>query len=307
MDTHALGIIVGGIIPAFVFGGFGVMQKQCMRAGLRIGAFFIVLGVTVAGCGLGVQALVPGGIPTLKAAFFAVGYALLWSLGIGLILLAVSRFRASISQLVPLYNSATLVTVIVSLWLLAEWKEVGVVPLLFGAAAIVGGAVLGTFATREAVHEPDAESISPLRRRRRALLVGGLLPALVLGFTGPLMKSSIRAGMGTGEFLVLFGATLTVVGVASQAVTGGGKPSPAAVMMGMVTGVLWSTGTGMTLTALGVMGASISQLNPLYNMNTLVVVLLGLWIFKEHRDVRPLPLVLGAALTVAGAALVAGA
>ena len=103
MDAHSTGIIIGGIVPAFVFGGYGVMQKQCMRAGLRIGMFLIVLGITVACIGLAVSALIPGNVPTLKSAGFAVGYALLWSLSISLILLAVSRFSASISQLAPLY------------------------------------------------------------------------------------------------------------------------------------------------------------------------------------------------------------
>jgi hypothetical protein len=62
-------------------------------------------------------------------------------------------------------------------------------------------------------------------------------------------------------------------------------------------------GTGREITT----WTSISQLTPLFNMNTLVVVLLGLWLFKEHRHVRPAPLVIGAALVILGAVLVARA
>ena len=61
------------------------------------------------------------------------------------------------------------------------------------------------------------------------------------------------------------------------------------------------------VTAMGRFDANISQLTPLFNMNTLVVVLLGLWIFKEHQHVRPLPLLLGAGMVVLGAVLVARA
>jgi hypothetical protein len=46
MEHPMAGIVLGGIIPAFVFGGYGLMQKQCMRAGLGIEAFFLVLGLT---------------------------------------------------------------------------------------------------------------------------------------------------------------------------------------------------------------------------------------------------------------------
>ena len=127
---------------------------------------------------------------------------------------------------------------------------------------------------------------------------------MVLGLTGPLMKSAIRAGIGVGEFLVLFGITLAIVGALSRIRTGAGKTSRGAVITGIVTGILWSLGTGLNLVALGRFDANISQLTPLFNMNTLVVVLLGLWIYKEHQMVRPLPLVLGAGMVVFGAVFV---
>ena len=49
MNHSTAGIVPGGIIPAFVLGGYGVMQEQCMRAGLGVAGFFLVLGGTVAG------------------------------------------------------------------------------------------------------------------------------------------------------------------------------------------------------------------------------------------------------------------
>ena len=156
MNQSAAGIVIGGIIPAFVFGGYGVMQKQCMRAGLGLAGFFLVLGATAAGGGLAIRAWASGGVPPLGAALSAAGFALLWSLGIGLILLAVDRFGAGISQLAPLYNSCTLITVLLGLWLFAEWKEVSALPLLLGAAAIVAGAVIVTRAAKEPPRDPDA-------------------------------------------------------------------------------------------------------------------------------------------------------
>ena len=307
MNDSMAGIVIGGIIPAFVFGGYGVMQKQCMRAGLGVAGFFLVLGGSVTACALAICAWAPGGVPPLDAALSAIGFALFWSLGIGLILLAVDRFGASISQLAPLYNSATLITVLLGLWLFAEWREVGALPLLLGAVAIVAGAVIVTRASKEP--PPGTNSAGPpsRTRRRQALLIGGLVPAMVLGVTGPLMKNAMRGGLGTGEFLVVFGVTLVGVGLACRPWRNGRMIPRAAVMTGVVTGVMWTLGTALTLVALGRLGASISQITPLFNMNTLVVVLLGLWLFKEHRLVRPAPLVIGAALVILGAVLVARA
>lgn len=307
MDHATAGIVLGGILPAFVFGGYGVLQKQCMRAGLGVAGFFLVLGMTAAAGGLVLRAWAPGGLPPLGATLSAAGFALFWSLGIGLILLAVDRYGASISQLAPLYNSATLITVLLGLWLFAEWKEVSALPLLLGAAAIVSGAVIVTRAAKESPHDPDGAGASIRLMHRQALLIGGLLPAVVLGVTGPLMKNAMRGGLGTGEFLIVFGVTLAAVGLACRPWRNGRRIPRVAVATGIGTGALWTLGTALTLVALGPLRASISQLTPLFNMNTLVVVLLGLWLFQEHRQVRPAPLVMGAALVILGAVLVARA
>ena len=281
MDHAAAGIVLGGINPAFVFGGYGVMQKRCMRSGLGVAGFFLVLGATAA------------------------GFALLWSLAIGLILLAVGRFGASISQLAPLHNSATLITVLLGLWLFSEWKEGSVFPLLVSAMAIVAGAVVAMRAAKELRHEQNRIGTYACSRQRQAILIGGLLPAP--GFTGPLMKNAMLGGLGIGELLIVFGITLAGVGPACRPWRGGRRIPRAAVVTGIGTGALWTLGTALNLVALGSLGASISQLTPLLNMNTLLVVLLGLWLFKEHRQVRPAPLVIGAVLVILGAVLVARA
>jgi transporter family protein len=51
----------------------------------------------------------------------------------------------------------------------------------------------------------------------------------------------------------------------------------------------------------------IAKLTPLYNMNTLIVVLLALWIFAEWKEVKVLQLLIGAVLIVMGGVLVARA
>jgi uncharacterized membrane protein len=97
------------------------------------------------------------------------------------------------------------------------------------------------------------------------------------------------------------------VGLLCCLLTGRNAVTPAAGLSGIATGLVWSLGTGLVLLALGRFGASVSQLAPLYNTNTLVVVLLGMLIFSEWKQVHPVPLVIGAGLIVLGAALVARA
>jgi len=122
-----------------------------------------------------------------------------------------------------------------------------------------------------------------------------------------MMKCSVLAGAGTGEFLVLFGITLAAIGAVCRIRSHDGVIPRAAVLTGIATGVLWSLGTGLNLVALGRLGASISQITPLFNMNTLVVVLVGLWVFREHQQVHPAPLLVGAVAIIVGAVLVATA
>ena len=320
MNAHLSGLIIGGLIPSFIFGVFGFMQKVCMRLGMGIGPFFVVVGGTVALVGLCCSWFIAGCAVTIIGGIHAVAFGLLWSLGISLILLAVSRFGANISQLAPLYNTNTLITVVLGLLFFAEWKEVQTALLLAGTMLIVVGTVIvapsvrepndARFFVRTTSNSPTA-SKAPNQGLMNILtapvIIGGLVPALVLGVSGILMKTSMNAGLGIGAFLVLAGGTMAVFGLVYCLSSGKRAIDLAAGFSGFATGVLWSVGTGMVLLALGRFGVSVSHIAPLYNMNTLVVVLLGLLIFSEWKHVRPVPLLIGAILIIIGAALVSRA
>jgi len=142
MNSPIAGIIIGGVIPALVFGVFGVLQKVCLRAGLGIGPFFVTMGGTVALVGLLCCLLTGRNTVTAAAGLSGIGTGLVWSLGTGLVLLALGRFGASVSQLAPLYNTNTLVVVLLGMFIFSEWKQVHPVPLVIGAGLIVLGAAL---------------------------------------------------------------------------------------------------------------------------------------------------------------------
>lgn len=136
-----------------------------------------------------------------------------------------------------------------------------------------------------------------------AIVLGGIVPAIMLGVAGIFQKFSTSAGIGTGPFLIGVGVTTVIVGgvflfVEKQAVV-----TAQSAGFTLLYGLVWATATGFVAISLSRYGAQISQLVPLYNMNTLVAVILGLVIFAEWRNVDAWKLLAAAVLIVAGGVL----
>lgn len=136
-----------------------------------------------------------------------------------------------------------------------------------------------------------------------AILLGGVLPALLLGLTGVFQKLSANARIGTGPFLIGVGITTVIVGgvflLLERDATFGQKSALYTVLFGLV----WATAIGCIGIALRRFDGQISQLVPLYNMNTLVAVLIGLIVLAEWRTVDPRKMVVAAILIVLGGVL----
>ena len=139
------------------------------------------------------------------------------------------------------------------------------------------------------------------------LLIGGIIPALCYGAAGIFQKVSTSSGIGIGIYLVLVGIAVTAVGGGFYLVapdrTFTAKGAIGAAMMGF----FWALGAGLVAFALLRYQAPLGKLVPLYNMNTLIAVLLALWIFSEWRDVNLSKLIAGSVLIVLGGVLVARA
>jgi uncharacterized membrane protein len=138
-----------------------------------------------------------------------------------------------------------------------------------------------------------------------SLLVGGLLPAVLFGLSGVVQKASARAGIGTGPFLVVVGLVVALAGGLVTAAERDAAVNRLSAGYAVLFGVLWGLGIAAIAVALGRYEGQISQLVPLYNMNTLVAVVVGLVVFSEWQGVQPGRLLLGAVLTVAGGVLAA--
>ena len=135
------------------------------------------------------------------------------------------------------------------------------------------------------------------------ILVGGLVPAVGYSIFAIGTKLAAQAGLGAGPLLVLTGFACAVTGAAFWWLL----PSPinpTSSLWGLMAGFAWAIGSGFVSFALLRWGVPISKLNPIYNTNTLITVVLGLVVFSEWKQVNPLTLVGGAVLILLGSLLV---
>lgn len=139
------------------------------------------------------------------------------------------------------------------------------------------------------------------------LLIGGLVPAVLFAFANLSAKAASQAGIGIGAYVVSAGAGVVVAGLLFLLLTGDRAVSPSSGFLAGCVGFGWGIGIGCVVIALNRYGTPIGVLAPLFNMNTLITVLLALWIFSEWQQVKVPQLLLGSAFIVVGGALVARA
>src|SRR5258707_139538 len=104
MSKANLALLIGGLLPALLFGISGVFQKTSARAGIGTGPYLIAIGAVVLLAGIAVSLAQGDTTATREGVAWACGYGVLWSVGIACIAVALARYDANISQLVPLYN-----------------------------------------------------------------------------------------------------------------------------------------------------------------------------------------------------------
>ncbi|HQP29716.1 MAG TPA: hypothetical protein PLB81_00190 [Deltaproteobacteria bacterium] len=138
-----------------------------------------------------------------------------------------------------------------------------------------------------------------------AMLLGGIIPAVFFGISGAFTKSSNQAGIGTGLYLVCIGISVTLVGVCYYLLVPDRNISLRSGAFAALVGMTWAVAAGMVALALTRYGVPVAKLAPLYNMNTLITVLIGLVFLAEWKDVQALKLMLGAGFVVIGGIIVA--
>ncbi|MCA9370818.1 MAG: hypothetical protein KC680_02550 [Candidatus Peregrinibacteria bacterium] len=139
------------------------------------------------------------------------------------------------------------------------------------------------------------------------IIIGGLIPGVLFGFSNVIVKYATSKGIALPLYLIVTGLAVVLVGVVLLFIVPERHVSVQGGIAGFVGGAIWASGMSLIVFALERYSASISVLTPLFNLNTLVAVVLGLWIFSEWKTVSISQLFLGAVCIAVGGTLVARA
>jgi glucose uptake protein GlcU len=139
------------------------------------------------------------------------------------------------------------------------------------------------------------------------LIVGGFIPAVFYGLAGVLQKASARAGGSAPLYVIAFGLATCLTGLVYRRIVGDSTFSSHAMLWALLAGAIFAAGAGLISTTIIQYDASISQLSPLYNMNILITVVLGLLLFAEWSTVSVPRLLIGTVVILIGGYLVSSA
>ena len=244
---------------------------------------------------------------------FAVFAGLLWGIGMNSVMHSLSLSETAVSKLTPLYNTNTLVAVVLAILFLKEvpGQIAIVVP---GGVLVVLGAILvtrgGTASTGEKKQNATM-TIHPggqASRGARTWVVHGVVTSVVWGAYALLLKVSTSTQYYGMNLFVAFAAMslgiLVVSGgmLAKQRIRRGDLVKRGA-LYAFLAGIIWGLGLLAVIYALSGLQTPVARLVPLYNTNTLVTVFLGM-VFLHEVPRRRWIIVLGAILIVAGGVLV---
>ena len=130
---NAVGILVGGVIPAVFLGLGTVLMRASMGAGMTIPLYLAVVGTTIAGIGWGAVLVGPGAAVAMKANLYAGLMGLTWSVAIACIAYGFGVLKLPVSIIAPLTNSNALVALLVGAIAFSEWKDINMTAAIIGA------------------------------------------------------------------------------------------------------------------------------------------------------------------------------
>lgn len=142
MTSKSTVLLLGGFLPALIYGGSAIFQKISTSLGISLSAYLVATGVGVAIVGIGFYLFGNSFAFSIKSGLYACAFGLTWGVASGLVAYTLLNYEVPISQLVPLYNMNTLVAVILALIIFSEWKDLNTIKLISGSVLIVAGAVL---------------------------------------------------------------------------------------------------------------------------------------------------------------------
>lgn len=142
MSASWMGLVIGGFVPAVGYALFAIFTKNATQAGISPGANMVLVGLATSLVGVIFHLALPSTPVTGRGAVWAILSGLLWGAGTGFVSYALMRYGIPVSKLNPIYNTNTLLAVVLGLVVFSEWKQVDVLKLSLGALLILAGSLL---------------------------------------------------------------------------------------------------------------------------------------------------------------------
>lgn len=149
MNSNYIGMIVGGIVPAIIFGLGGVFVKASNQEGISINYFILFSGMGALIISILAFIVFQEKSINVRSGIYAFFVGATWALGILLVTMALIKYNTPMSIISPLNCTACFVTVLFVLIIFSEWKSLHVIRLGIGTVLIVVGAMLVSTSSEE--------------------------------------------------------------------------------------------------------------------------------------------------------------
>ena len=140
--SSSFGLIVGGIVPAIAFGVGALFQKQGNLIGIGQSGYLLFFAAGILLASLAAYFIFSERSISLEAGLYASAHGLLFGVGFVALAIGLTVYALPISQLVPLANMSTLVSVVLGLLIFSEHTRLNIGYLALGALLIVIGGIL---------------------------------------------------------------------------------------------------------------------------------------------------------------------
>ncbi len=149
MNSNYLGMILGGVIPAIIFGLGGILVKASNQEGISLNYLILFSGMGALIISILAFILFKEKSVNVKSCVYAFFVGATWACGVLLVAMALIKYNTPMSIISPLNCTACFVTVLLALVIFSEWKSLHVLRLVVGTVLIVTGAMLVSTSFKE--------------------------------------------------------------------------------------------------------------------------------------------------------------
>jgi drug/metabolite transporter (DMT)-like permease len=142
MSSQTIAVLLGGLLPAVLFGVGTTLQKASNDSGISSPFYLGSLSIGFLLAAVSLYIYEPSRALSVRSGTFAILNGVLWGAAYCCMMFVLSKFQTPMSKLIPLVNMNTLVAVLLCFVVFSEWNQVNISKLLVGTVLIVVGGTL---------------------------------------------------------------------------------------------------------------------------------------------------------------------